>query len=191
MLHPTIKGIYDGRIKGLNSSVHITQYILNNRIKESKIPEPYTSPGIEYYIGFGTGYELGQKIRAVLENDISSKMLLNDKIKYFTFLLEKQEICRENLTQSFLDNIKHWDEFNIPSTITNDIKVLLKEKKIQRSIDTLFSYFKNNFNLKSLVEFYKIYDRLKKIREEKKKNKEYIISKELEKVKSEIQNWIN
>ncbi|NMH89016.1 hypothetical protein [Flavivirga algicola] len=191
MLHPTTKGILDGRIIGLNSSVHITSYILKNGIKDPKTPNCYTSNQIKYYVGFGTGYELGQKIKVLLENDTSSKIPLNEKIECFSFLLEKQEICREDLTQSFLDNIEHWEASNIPLSVIENIKTLLKENKIQRSVDTLFLHFKENFNLRPLMEFYRVYDRLKKIRQEKKNNKAYVVADELEKVKVEVQNWIS
>ncbi len=191
MLHPTSKGIIDGRIIGLNNSIHITSYILNNGRENLKVPDYYSSPGVEYYIGFGTGYELGQKIRKLLEQDTSSKMLLNEKIKCLTFLLEKQEICREDVTQSFLDNIKYWDEFDISLNIINEIKILLEENKIQRSVDKLFSYFKDNFRLKPLMQFYEVRNQLKKIREQKKKNKEYLISERLEKIKAEMYYWID
>ncbi|MEM1134382.1 MAG: hypothetical protein AAGI07_00990, partial [Bacteroidota bacterium] len=84
-----------------------------------------------------------------------------------------------------------WDEFDISLTVTNEIKIFLKENKIQRSVDKLFLHFKNNFKLKPLMEFYKVHSQLKKIREDKKKNKEYIISEKLEKIKAEMQNWID
>ncbi|PKV53079.1 hypothetical protein ATE84_5214 [Aquimarina sp. MAR_2010_214] len=191
MLHPTAKGIFDGRIKGLNNSVHITMYV-DNGIKGLKIPDYYTSPGIEYYIGFGTGYEQGQKLRVLLEKDSSSQMSLDEKTECLSFLLIKQETCRLILsTESFLDNIKCWEEFNIPKTTIDEIQNLLKENKTQRAVDKILIYLKEKFYLKSLMEFYTIYDELKRIRQKKKKNKEYIIIEELEKIKIEIQNWIS
>jgi hypothetical protein len=191
ILHPTAKGIVIGRITGLKNSVSIVEYILSIGVKSIEIPEYYTSPGTEYYIGFGTGYELGQKLRIILENDNSNQMSLDKKIEYFSFLLEKQEICRENLIQPYLNNIKFWGQSNIPCSIIEDVQILLNKNKIQRAVDTLFLYYKDNFYLKSLKEFYEIHKKLKDIRKEKKLNKKYNISEELGKIKAELQSWIS
>ncbi|AXT49450.1 hypothetical protein D1818_00930 [Aquimarina sp. BL5] len=192
MFHPTSKGIVDGRIKGLNNSVDITRFMIDNGLNELKMPEYYTLPGTEYYIGFGTGYELGQKLRDLLENDTTCKMPLDEKIECLSFLLKKQEGCRLILsTDSFLDNIKHWDEFNISKTVINDIQNLLKENKIQRAINKILIYLKDRFYLKTSMEFYPIYEKLINLREEKKKDEEFVITEELEKIKMEIQRWIS
>ncbi|MDH7447600.1 hypothetical protein [Aquimarina sp. 2201CG14-23] len=191
MLHPTAKGILDGRIKGLNNAVHITTYIIDNGKEELEIPNYYTLPGIEYYIGFGTGYEQGQALRMVLEKDSSSQITLDEKIECLSFLLKKQETCGLIVsTESFLDNIKYWGAFKFSKTNIDELQNLLKENKVQRAVDKMLIYLKENFYLKSLIEFYQIWDRLKNIRQEKKKNKEYIITEELEKIKIEVQNWI-
>lgn len=89
MFHPTSKGIVDGRIKGLNNSVDITRFMIDNGLNELKMPEYYTLPGTEYYIGFGTGYELGQKLRDLLENDTTCKMPLDEKNR-MSFLSTKK-----------------------------------------------------------------------------------------------------
>lgn len=192
MLHPTAKGILDGRIKGLNSSVHITLYIIDNEMKGFKIPDYYTLPGTEYYIGFGAGYEQGQKLRGILEKDTSNQMSLDEKVKCLSFLLKKQETCRLILTtESFLDNIKYWEEFNIPKITIDEIQDLLKENKVQRAVNKIFIYLVGKFYLKSLMEFYTIYEKLKEVRQEKKKNKKYNIIEELEKIKTEIRYWIS
>lgn len=191
LYHPTAKGIVDGRIKGLQSALHVTMHIVTNGIKKIEIPKPYKEPGIEYYIGFGSGYEQGQKMRLFLENDTSSKMSLNEKIACFTFLLKKQEICHHNLSQLFLDNSKHWADFNIPLTNKNHIINLLHEDKIQRAIDTLLLFFKNNYQLKSLMNFYPISQKLKQIRLEARINKTKNIKENMEILKIDIINWID
>ncbi len=192
MFHPTSKGVFDGRIIGLNNSEDITLYIINNGVNQLKIPVNYTSPGIEYYIGFGTGYEEGQKLRVLLEKDTSNQMSLNKKIECLSFLLKKQETCRLLLSiESFLDNIKYWGEFSISNATIEEVEKLLNEDKIQRAINKVFIYLKKRFYLKSLIEFYIIYQALKKIREKKKKDKEYAVIKELEKIKIEIRNFIS
>ncbi|WP_299189376.1 hypothetical protein [uncultured Aquimarina sp.] len=191
MFHPTSMGIIDGRIIGLNNSVDITRFIINNGLKEIKMPDHYTLPGTEYYIGFGTGYELGQIMRKLLEKDTTSKMPLSKKIDCLSFLLKKQEGCRLILsTDSFLDNIKCWDELNISKTIVNDIQSLLKENKVQRAVNKILIYLKDRFYLKASIEFYPIYEKLLNLRQKKKKNKDFVITEELEKIKIEIQSWI-
>ncbi len=191
MFHPTTKGILTGRIVGLNNSINITGYILKVGKGNIEIPDYYTSPGIEYYIGFGTGYELGQKLRGLLEKDTSSQLSLDKKIECFSFLLKRQEICKVNLTtQSFLDNIKYWEEFTISSAIIDEVQSLIKQNKTQRAIYKLISYFKEKFYLKALMEFYEIYASLEKLRAEKRKNKEYFTGEELEKIKTEVLTWI-
>ena len=190
MLFPTAKGILDGRIKGLNSPQHITLHLIKNGLKEFDVPSPYRKPGIEYYIGVGTGYEQGQKIRQVLENDTRCKMPLEEKIRCFSFLLEKQESCRKVNQQAFLDHIQEWNNDHLPLPIVNMVKELLAENKIQRSVDTLFHYFQKHFQLKALVEFYEVYNALIKVRRKKKEDKTYSISEELENIKAEVQKWV-
>lgn len=41
------------------------------------------------------------------------------------------------------------------------------------------------------MEFYPIYEKLINLREEKKKDEEFVITEELEKIKMEIQRWIS
>ncbi|SEL14621.1 hypothetical protein SAMN04487910_1852 [Aquimarina amphilecti] len=192
MLHPTAKEILVGRITGLNSAISITEYMLTFGMKNIEIPEYYTSPGTEYYIGFGTGYEQGQKLRSLLKKDVSSEMSLSQKIKCLSFLLKKQETCRLVLsTQSFLDNTKYWKELEISKTIIDEIQNLLKENKIQRAVYKMLIYLKERFYLEALMEFYEVYLNLENARSRKKNNKEYEIGLELEKIKIEVQNWIN
>lgn len=192
MLHPTSKGILIGRLVGLNSTISITEYIITFGIKSIEIPEYYTSPGTEYYIGFGTGYEEGQKLRMLLENDTSSQISLEEKITCLSFLLKKQENCRLIITiQSFLDNTKYWNEFRIATGTIDAIQALLEENKIQRAVYKLLIYLKERFYLKALMEFYEVYSNLENARSKKKDNKDYEIEKELERIKIEVQNWIN
>ncbi|NMH87824.1 hypothetical protein [Flavivirga algicola] len=191
---PKSIGINEGRIEGLKSPVHFDDYILIRDIKNIECPKGYNHRlfGNQYYIGFRIGYELGQKLRSSLKNDTNSQMPLGKKIECLSFLLEIQKsTCKENQTQPYINNIKYWNESLIPVPIAKDIQALLSENKIQRAIDKLLLYYKKNFYLKSLKEFYLFDQRLKNLRKEKKTNKKYDIAKELQKLKVELQNWVS
>ena len=190
MLHPTAKGIIRGEIAGLNNDIPITNYILKVGVEGIKLPNHYTLPATTFFIGFGTGYELGQKLRIILEKDTTSQMSLHEKVDCYSFLLEKQEICRGGFNKSFLLHIMHWDTSGIPIVIIKEVEELLNENKIQRALDRLVMYFKDNFYLKSLKEIYPLREELKEFRDKKRGDKKYDIIKDLEGLKPKIRAWI-
>ncbi|UII26729.1 hypothetical protein LVD15_26110 [Fulvivirga maritima] len=186
MLHPTTKGKLDGQIEGLNSSGDITSYVLNKG--QHKLSQYNSQSG--YLVGFGAGFENGQKLRTTLKEDVSCKLPFSEKVKCLSFLLEQQLGFREDYTQIFIDNLSRWEETDVANNIKSKTKSLLQENKIQRSVDTLILHFKEHYQLKSLMEFYPVYDKLKRLRKEKKHNKAYSIYAELEALKNEIKLWV-
>lgn len=190
MLYSTTEGVMYGIIAGLENSEDISQHVIKNGTDNLEIPDSYTKPvEVEYYIGYGTGYEQGQNLRKLLKNDISNPMSLEDKVSCLSFLLREQRSCRQNLTQSFVDNIKFWGIDEVPSSVKEEIQGLLQGFKVQQAVDQLISHYKKNFQLKSLKKFYSVYKKLKEIRQQKKTNKKYLITEDLEKLKKEI--WMH
>lgn len=191
---PQTRGKIDGRKIGLKNDITIVQYNLNpeNEIRDLKLPKPYgPSTEMQYHIGFDKGYLEGQKLRILLKNNIENNMSSDEKIACCGYLLSKQEICRTNVLEIYIQNIKYWDTSILPSEIAKTAQKFLIEKKIQRAIDEIYNYYNEHYNLKGLKEFDEIFQHIKDIRNQKKINKNFNSNKELEKLESKIQNWIN
>lgn len=188
--HPTAQGIIDGRIIGIKNSLSMVEYIVKNDVKSIEVPSYYAPPQTEYFIGFGTGYEQGQKIRELLRNDMHDKLSFDEKIACFSYLLDKQKLCNVNLTRSYLENTKYWHITNIPSSTVKKAHMLLDQNKLQRAIEEIFEYYKNNFQLKSLKEFDEIVQKLKDLRQNKRVHKKTNITVRLEQIKKEVREWI-
>ncbi|MBL3658266.1 hypothetical protein [Fulvivirga sediminis] len=187
MLHPKAQGRLNGRIAGLDNSNDGT--ISDVLSKEKREVSEYNLRS-GYLTGFEEGYESGQKLRTALQEDVISKLPFQEKVKCLSFLLKQQERCRADYTQSFMANIIHWEEANMPVSLKSEIEHLLREDKIQRSVDKLFQYFKDHYQLKAFMEFHKLYDQLKKLRTDKKNNKNQSIAGALQGLKNEILRWV-
>ncbi len=189
MLHPICEGELMGQIAGVKNPDNIVPYII--RVGADKIPiSDYYKLSPEYYMGFGVGYQQGQQWRELLQADAGSPMSADEKIQCFATLLEEQKKYRHCYTQEFLNNIQFWHQLSVPKVVIQEITELLQNKKVQRAADRLFHYYKNHFQLKGLVEYYKIYKQLRIQRMSFKKQKGQDVLSFLSGFSEELLLWL-
>ena len=91
-------------------------------------------------------------------------------------------------SNKFIENIDEWDKEEIPKEICNEVKNLLKEKKIQRAIDRIYEFNYEQFRLKSIIEYQKMTILLPQLRDKKRKGE--INSEDSKRGKIEIENHL-
>ncbi len=148
----------------------------------------YSGKNGEYLIGFGVGFTNGQSVRKQLKQKSSAK-LFNDNINTLKKLLDKRGIWWYGpLLQkidAFIIDIDSWNSKNIPVEIYNETLNCINQKKTQRAVETIRSYYEKNNNLKTILEFEAIVDLLIDCR--RKKRKGQIGTDESQKIKKQIE----
>lgn len=178
--HPIVQGEIDGEKDGLISDLSIFEFAQGFAF------EKFSS---DYWIGFGAGYIKGQAIRTRLKmND--SPLSFDEKIACCQYLFSKIIICKIK-SEHYLENIQNWDNFKIDLCIAQTALRFLESRKIQRAVDEIFSFYKENFRLKALKEFDRLYQDLKNIRNEKRKLNNYDTSKAKAKIELDLYEWLN
>lgn len=62
---------------------------------------------------------------------------------------------------------------------------------MQRAIDEIFSFYKQNFRLKALKEFDPLWQGFKNVRNEKRKVSNYDTSEAKAKIELDLKHWLN
>ena len=172
------QGKIDGHKDGLESDLSLYEFARNFDFEKNIS---------NYWLGFGAGYVEGQTLRFQMKK-IDCELSFEEKIECCRFLFSNRR-CQVN-TQDYLDNIQKWNNYEIDFSICQATLNFLDENKIQRAIDAVFSFYKENFRLKALKVFYVLYNNLKDMRYEQRETKGYDNSKDRAKIESDLKSWL-
>nr|WP_199001329.1 hypothetical protein [Flavobacterium sp. ASV13] len=140
---------------------------------------------------FGAGFFKGQLLRAKMEKlDIS--LSFEDRIAgcQYLFLQQQRFECQINI-EEYIDNIQHWDNFNIDLNIYQKALDYLEENKIQQCFDELLLFYKTNYRLKAFKELDTLYADMKQIRHNKRKDSSYKTAKDKAKIELDLKLWLD
>lgn len=148
----------------------------------------------DYLIGYVIGVEKSRYYRQKIIL-LGKKLSFQKNIILFKFLIDRYAYGRfDIISNSFIQNINNWHNEKISLETLNDIKALLLERRLQRTIDCLYEFYFENYCLSSMIEVYRIKSSLTELR--LKKSKGIIVnsedySKEKTVIQSKLTEWIN
>lgn len=177
---PTEKGQREGQQNGLSSDLSLIDFTF--KLDLNKFNN-------YYWIGFSVGYHEGQIIRNKLKNS-KGELSFEEKIDCCKYFYQQSSINSTDL-QDYLSNIQNWHIQEMDDEIYRMSLDFLDNKKNQRSIDCIFLFYKNNFRLKALKDFHDIYQSLKDVRVEKRKESNYNLLENIEKIELKLRSWIS
>ena len=148
----------------------------------------------QWLLGYDIGFNKGQDIRNYIkENSKEENFEMNINAALF---LQKQIPNYGNFKNEldeYLKNIDKWDKSKIELTTILNANQLLLEEKLQRSLNLISCYYKNNYRLATQMKFYLLENQLSKIRVAKQKqeidSRSYLIQKT--EIQSKFKNWLN
>ena len=182
MNHPIYQGEIDGRKIGLEIDLSLFSFIRKSELDLKKFSR-------DYWIGFGAGYQEGQTIRNSFKK-MTVKLSLEEYVDCCQYLFLKTQMCNTT-TQDYFDNIENWDKLAIDDEVCQKSLKLLASEKIQKGLNEIFEFYKANFRLKAMREVDNLLEDLKKLRNKKKKEKNYDTSEDKTKIALNLKSLIN
>ncbi|XZF15553.1 hypothetical protein ACTHGU_05410 [Chitinophagaceae bacterium MMS25-I14] len=178
-----------GKIDGINEGV-ASDKNMGVYAERLTIPEDKSA---KYWIGFGAGYEKGQKIRKILAEDKNSLLSLDEKVSYYLILRKYEHRCKTNLSDSFLEKTGNRDITTLPAIGCINSMSWLQKKRLQRAVDEVLHFYKDNFHIKGYLAVEVFADMLRKLREAKRKDappsaKAVFSAEEIE---TRFREWLN
>lgn len=175
---PLIQGEIEGFKKGLSSNLILWEHIRSF---------DYSKHTGEWLVGYGVGFEKSQNIRQQIKN-ISKEETFENNIKATLFLQNRiynyGDFHKE--LKIYLQNISKWNEIRIQKEAIENTKKLLSQEKLQRSLNHIYNYYKENYALVTQMHFYVLLKKLSDLRHSKQNKK--ITSDSYLALKLEIQN---
>ena len=152
-------GYFDGFDIALDSDMDIYNYV-------RKVDLGAKAP--EYYIGFGSGFDKGKEKRNLL-SELNIGISLTDKIKYYKYLIQKERYPpQKKFSDTYLHHAQSWTKRNIPEDIKLQSKDLLAKGNLQRAIQTILIFCRENYFLVAWIELENFYIELDNIRIDKR-----------------------
>lgn len=181
---PLIQGEMEGFKIGLTSDLILWEH--TRRLDYSKYEG-------EWLVGYGFGFQIGKNIRQqvkdnsepnIIETNIKAILFLQDRIYNYGKFHDKLKV--------YLQHFSNWNEFQLPKQVIKNSEYLLTQEKLQRSIDNVYHYYRENYALVAQMHFYGLLKKLTDIRHSKQQKKltpeEYLKMKL--KIKDKLKDWL-
>ena len=181
---PLIQGEMEGFKIGLTSDLILWEHTRSL---------DYSKYEGEWLVGYGFGFQLGKNIRLqVIAN--SEPKNLDTNIKAILFLQNRIYNYGKfhDKLQVYLQHLSNWNEIQIPKQVIENSEKFLSEKKLQRSLDNIYNYYKENYALVTQMHFYTVLKKLSDVRHSKQKKKitsETYLKMKLE-IEAELKSWL-
>ena len=184
MYFPNIAGEIEGIKNGIATdsidwkSIHAKGYAKYNK---------------QWLVGYGVGFEKGQNIRTQIKG-LSQPETFDTNIKAILFLQNRIYNYGKfhDKLQVYLQHLSNWNEIQIPKQVIENSEKFLSEKKLQRSLDNIYNYYKENYALVTQMHFYTVLKKLSDVRHSKQKKKitsETYLKMKLE-IEAELKSWL-
>ena len=183
IVYGEIAGLKIGLISNENDLYAITKSIENE------------SHQVEYFVGFGFGFNRAQRIRKRLSSP--GDLTFEEKTKTVKIFLEKNSYYPKysefhSRIDNYIKNQNHWNSKSLTPDICVVIHDLLEKNLLQRAIDGIYNYYDGKGTLKVLLEFENFKDRLKSIRNNRrnKVESESYLNQKMDAIKKDLVTWI-
>lgn len=182
--------LVEGEIQGYKTGID-TDWILWEHIRHFD----YQKQEGEYWVGFGVGFTKAQQARTILLTKNKSLSYNKKQLLYRHVMdLYLDDFIRfYKYAEEYLKNIEKWGLRSIPKSVCREVDELLRLKKLQRAIETIYVFNHREHRLESIMEYQEIMKVLPTLRKLKKSGK--IDSTESENRKRQLENqlrqWIN
>ncbi|NHN24326.1 hypothetical protein FIA58_001450 [Flavobacterium jejuense] len=181
---PLIKGEMEGFKIGLTSDLILWEHTKSL---------DYSKYHGEWLVGYGFGFQIGKNIRIQVKNNsgpknfetnIKSILFLQNRIYNYGKFHDKLQI--------YLQNISNWNQILLQKETIENTKKLLSEKKLQRSLNNVYNYYKENYALVAQMHFYVLLKKLSDARHSKQQKKitsEAYLNKKFE-IQNKLEDWL-
>jgi hypothetical protein len=184
MYKPVLEGELDGTEKGLHHEISLFEYA-------DRLPLEEMDGG--YWVGFVTGYSIGQQARGLLKNAIV-KLSFDERMACYELLLYKRRGCGcgcgFEIPATYLKEIQYWADLGIPWEVCQNTRMLLENGQIQRAIAEIAEHCRISFAVFGYLCLGKFSERLQAVRKQRRNSKDYDTAPERAAIEADLRAWL-
>lgn len=180
MYEPILEGEFDGTEQGLHHEISLYEYA--DRL-------PLEERDGEYWVGFVTGYSIGQQAKVLLKNSVVD-LSFDERMACYKLLLYKRRGCGFEIPSTYLKEIQYWADLGIPWEICQNTRLLLENGQILRAITVISEHYRISFAVFGYLSLEKFFERLQTVRKQRRNAKDYDTAPERAAIEADLRAWM-